>query len=126
MATFNPYSRAIKESINVDFRDRHSPQKVILCNRENKFYGEFIGTMNCCSVDFTGGRITDVELSNVSIYDASGKLWSLSSLSQRLADIYASMGVLSTGTIPTLSIQISANTERILELSTALGIGISS
>lgn len=49
MATFNPYSRAIKESINVDFRDRHSPQKVILCNRENKFYGEFIGTMNRCS-----------------------------------------------------------------------------
>ena len=41
--SYNPYTRAVKESINVDFEKRYSNQKVILCNRENEFYGTFIG-----------------------------------------------------------------------------------
>jgi uncharacterized protein YjbI with pentapeptide repeats len=74
MATFNPYNSSIKESINVDFKDRHSPQKVILCNRENQFYGTFYGRLNACSVDINGGIIKNATLSNVNLggIDLSG------------------------------------------------------
>ena len=85
MANFNSYDKAIKESINVDFRDRHSAQKVILCNRENRFYGEFIGTMTAENVSISGGALTNVTLSNVVILYDDGKPLYLSSITETVS-----------------------------------------
>lgn len=100
MATFNPYNRAVKESINVDTKDRHSPQKVILCNRENKFFGEFIGKMRTSNLELSGvvnsenaiirdgiisgGIIVDSKLSNIAIDGLSNLL---STLGGELSDL---------------------------------------
>jgi len=73
MSSFNPYTKAVKEAINVDFTTRQSPQKVILCNRQNKFYGEFIGKITATEgMVISSGVFTDVDLSNVTIYDSEG------------------------------------------------------
>lgn len=87
MATFNPYNKAVKESINVDYKDRHSAQKVILCNRENKFFGEFVGIAKFNDIDVTGGQLANVNLSNVSIYAADGRVLHLSSLAEDLEKV---------------------------------------
>lgn len=87
MATFNPYNKAVKESINVDYKDRHSAQKVILCNRENKFFGEFIGIAKFNNIDVTGGQLANVNLSNVSIYAADGSVLHLSSIAEDLEKV---------------------------------------
>jgi hypothetical protein len=92
MATFNPYNRAVKESINVDSKDRHSPQKVILCNRENKFFGEFIGKVRTQNVEISGGILTDVTLSNAVICDDNGVI-DLSAISNKLTEIDAVLDV---------------------------------
>ena len=120
MATFNPYNKAIKESINVDFKDRVSPQKVILCNRENKFYGEFIGHLNSDSIDIKGGKLTNVTLSNVIICDAEGHEYNLSSLQKVLGDIEAEFSEFSDGVVPYISAEISGNAEDIFKLSSML------
>lgn len=91
MANFNIFNRAIKESINVDFRDRHSPQKVILCNRENEFYGRFFGEINGTLGVLSGGKVglTNVDLSGVRLFDSEGKPIDLSSVTQAVEDFRA-------------------------------------
>ena len=95
MATFNPYNKAVKESINVDYKDRHSAQKVILCNRENKFFGEFIGIAKFNDIDVTGGQLANVNLSNVSIYANDGSVIHLSSLAEDLKVVEVDFPIIS-------------------------------
>lgn len=120
MATFNPYNKAIKESINVDFKDRHSPQKVILCNRENQFYGEFIGTIKGNGIDLNGGKISNVELSNVSIYDDEGNVVHLSSLAKDLTNIKADIHYISSEAIPSVWLAIEGLSGNISSLNGGL------
>ena len=87
MANLNPYDKAVKESINVDFKTRMSPQKVILCNRENQFYGKFVGKAQFEDVDIKGGTLQDVALSNVAIYDTDGNRVDLSVISEQIAEL---------------------------------------
>lgn len=115
MATFNPYNRAVKESINVDSKDRHSPQKVILCNRENKFFGEFIGKVRTSDVEISGGVLTDVTLSNAVICDKNGVL-DLSGISQKLTEIDAVLDV----DVPAISSMAETNASSIQELCSAI------
>ena len=129
--TYNPYTRAVKESINVDFENRYSNQKVILCNRENKFYGTFIGLIKDSQFELSGGTLTDVRLSNVVILDSEGKEINLSRINERLEDIYYNLDVISSSlkttisdTIPAISIElnsaISANSVDISSLFSKL------
>lgn len=112
MATFNPYKNAVKESINVDSIDRHSPQKVILCNRGNKFYGEFIGKIDTHDVQISGGVLTNVTLSNAVICDDNGVI-DLSSIGKKLIEIGAVIDV----DIPAISSLAENNASAIQELS---------
>lgn len=129
--SYNPYTRAVKESINVDFENRYSNQKVILCNRENKFYGTFIGLIKDSQFELSGGTLTDVRLSNVVILDSEGKEINLSRINERLEDIYYNLDVISSSlkttisdTIPAISIElnsaISANSVDISSLFSKL------
>lgn len=121
MATFNPFNKSIKESINVDFKDRHSPQKVILCNRENQFYGEFVGAVKATELDVDGGTFSNVQLSNVSLIDKDGKEWDLSQINQDITDLKAEIHQIKEDQMITaLCVEISGNTELIRKLSADL------
>ena len=117
MSTFNPYNRAIKESINVDFRDRHSMQKVILCNRENQFYGEFIGTIKANGATITDGVLSGVSLYDSVLYDKEGHAIELTKLAE---DIYAISDAIFE-TLPKLSADISDLSTSLSTLSAECG-----
>ena len=94
MSSFNPYTKATKEAVNVDFTTRQSPQKVILCNRQNKFYGEFIGKVTATEgMVISSGVFTGVDLSNVTIYDSEGREIDLRDLSKTMRDVSAYLQV---------------------------------
>jgi len=112
MSTFNPYNRAIKESINVDFRDRHSMQKVILCNRENQFYGEFIGIIKANGATITNGILSNVSLYNTVLYDKEGNPIDLTQMAE---DMYAISDAIFE-TIPYLSGKIDELSSNIIQL----------
>ena len=116
MATFNPYTRATKETINVDFNDRHSPQKVILCNRENQFYGTFTGKVNTHDVNINGGLLSGVVLSDCTICDKNG-IVDISKIADSLANICAIVDM----DIPEISALARQNESSIVELSDAVG-----
>ena len=65
MATYTPpYPPKVKESINVDFKDRWTAQKVKFINRENEFYGNFYGVLNLSTTNVSGFIIDDSEFNN--------------------------------------------------------------
>ena len=65
MATYTPpYPPKVKESINVDFKDRWTAQKVKFINRENEFYGTFYGVLNLSTTNVSGFIIDDSEFNN--------------------------------------------------------------
>lgn len=131
MDTFNPYNRAIKETINVDFRDRHSAQKVILCNRENRFYGEFIGTMSAENVNINKGMLTNVSLSNVVILYGDGEQLYLSSITDKISEFEATLDNFKEVVLPSIlsiansvSSQLSSVELSIYQLGTNLSDAI--
>lgn len=118
MSSFNPYTKAVKEAINVDFTTRQSPQKVILCNRQNKFYGEFIGKITATEgMVISSGVFTDVDLSNVTIYDSEGQEIDLKDLSKTMRGISAYLQV----DLPEICALAIENSSRIDELSATAG-----
>lgn len=108
MANFNPYDKAIKESINVDFRDRHSAQRVILCNRGNIFYGEFIGALSANDVTIRKGMISNATLSNVILLNPDGTELHLSDVTDKVVNFERKLEYFELSLIPDLSSNISS------------------
>ena len=59
MNTYTDLKNKLKETINVDYRDRVTTQEVKFYNEANEYYGKFKGTI----------EIKDSELCNVTIYN---------------------------------------------------------
>lgn len=68
MSNFNKLDCIVKESIQVDAKGRFTPQKVRFINRENEFYGTFIG-----KAKINDSTLNNVELSNCVFYDEEGQ-----------------------------------------------------
>ena len=76
MSTYTDLHNRIKENLTMLRKpgskdDGMSPQKVILVNPENQFYGTFNGKMNVTSGILSGLKIIDSELEWVKLDDAS-------------------------------------------------------
>ena len=76
MSTYTDLHNRIKENLTILRKpgskdDGMSPQKVILVNPENQFYGTFNGKMNVTSGILSGLKIIDSELEGVKLDDAS-------------------------------------------------------
>ena len=67
MATFDNFNKIMEDTIRVDMKKRWTPQLVKFINNKNEFYGFFNGKLNA-----TGGTLSDVSLSNVSIFKSDG------------------------------------------------------
>lgn len=76
MSTYTDLHNRIKENLTILRKpgskdDGMSPQKVILVNPENQFYGTFNGKMNTTGGILSGLKIIDSELEGVKLDDAS-------------------------------------------------------
>lgn len=76
MSTYTDLHNRIKENLTILRKpgskdDGMSPQKVILVNPENQFYGTFNGEMNITGGILSGLKIIDSELEGVKLDDAS-------------------------------------------------------
>lgn len=76
MSTYTDLHNRIKENLTILRKpgskdDGMSPQKVILVNPENQFYGTFNGKMNITGGILSGLKIIDSELEGVKLDDAS-------------------------------------------------------
>lgn len=85
MSTYTDLHNRIKENLTILRKpgskdDGMSPQKVILVNPENEFYGTFNGKMNITSGTLSSLKIVDCELENVDLADATVDDVSLSEL----------------------------------------------
>lgn len=85
MSTYTDLHNRIKENLTILRRpgsksDGMSPQKVILINPENQFYGTFNGKMNITGGILSGLTIVDSELSGVELAGATVDGESLSEL----------------------------------------------
>lgn len=119
MATYTPpYPPKVKESINVDFKNRWTAQKVKFINRENEFYGTFYGTLNLSATnisgfiiddsDFNNGRITNSTLEKSFVITDSGEKISFNNIISSQNKISADIGKLFLR-INNLEDQVSAN-----------------
>ena len=120
MATYTPpYPPKVKESINVDFKDRWTAQKVKFINRENEFYGTFYGVLNLSTTNVSGFIIDDSEFNNGRINSStlSGS-YVLTENGEKISfdDIISSQNKLSND-INELDKKININDSRIDELS---------
>lgn len=75
MAIFDDVRRVIEDTIRVDMKKRWTPQVVKFISNKNEFYGTFNGKVNA-----DGGTITNIGLSNVTIYDTDGVSVSLNDI----------------------------------------------
>jgi hypothetical protein len=64
---FDDFRRVIEDTIRVDMKKRWTPQLVKFINNKNEFYGFFNGEISA-----TGGFLSDVNLSNITIYKSDG------------------------------------------------------
>lgn len=76
MSTYTDLHNRIKENLTILRKpgskdDGMSPQKVILINPENEFYGTFNGKVNITSGTLSGLKIVDCELENVDLAGAT-------------------------------------------------------
>lgn len=62
MSTYTDLHNRVQESINVDYVTRKTPQKVILANKENEYYGTFHGQVDIENIDVNGGTISGVTI----------------------------------------------------------------
>lgn len=103
MATFTPCNNKRTESIVVDFKDRHTAQKVILCNRENLFYGRFIGVLTANEIDVRSGILSNVTLYNAVIRDSSGNEVVLSDINENINEFKELLSSFQLSVLPGLS-----------------------
>ncbi len=68
MATFNDLNRVMEDTIRVDMKKRWTPQEVKFINNKNEYYGTFHG-----KIESTGATLTNVDLSNATIYNDQGE-----------------------------------------------------
>lgn len=64
---FDDFRRVMEDTIRVDMKKRWTPQLVKFINNKNEFYGFFNGEISA-----TGGFLSDVCLSNITIYKPDG------------------------------------------------------
>lgn len=84
MATFNDLNRVMEDTIRVDMKKRWTPQEVKFINNKNEYYGTFHG-----KIESTGATLTNVDLSNATIYNDQGEkieINDLLKLEQRVTD----------------------------------------
>lgn len=135
MATYTPpYPPKVKESINVDFKDRWTAQKVKFINRENEFYGTFYGTLNLSATNISGfiiddsefnnGRITNSTLANSFVITDSGEQISFDSIISSQNRMSADVGKLFIR-INNLEDQVSANYKSIEDIYKKITGGLS-
>lgn len=89
MGTFNDLRRVMEDTIRVDMKKRWTPQEVKFVNNKNEYFGTFHG-----KVDSTGATLTNVELSNATIYDDKGQKVEINSvlkLNDRVNEIEGSV-----------------------------------
>lgn len=101
MATFDDFKRVIKETVQVDSKERFTPQEVKFINRKNEFYGKFIGEAKIYGLSADGSylkdaTIVDTKLSNVSLYASDGTVISLSDIADQLYFMGQDIGTLSS------------------------------
>lgn len=69
MSTYTDLHNKVKESVNVDFRSRVTPQKVRMLNEENEYWGTFKGTMVADGIEVKGGVLNDVQINHSTLSD---------------------------------------------------------
>ena len=82
MATFDDFRNVMEDTIRVDMKKRWTPQLVKFINNKNEFYGFFNGNINA-----TSGSLTDVSLSNVTIYNQDGSELDLNTVIETIDNI---------------------------------------
>lgn len=82
MSVFTPDSNIVKETINVNYSDRRTAQKVIFINRENEYYGTTKGKL-----DTNGGIVKNATLSACNVIDRSGNRVDLGEIVTKLDDV---------------------------------------
>lgn len=86
MATFSP-DTTVKETVNVNYHDRITGQKVVMINRENEFYGTFKGVSELSGSTFVDPTIEGGTLHGTKIVDDDGKVLNLSEYAQAIYDL---------------------------------------
>ena len=86
MATFSP-DTTVKETVNVNYHDRITGQKVVMINRENEFYGTFKGVSELSGSTFVDPTIEGGTLHGTKIVDDDGKALNLSEYAQAIYDL---------------------------------------
>jgi hypothetical protein len=103
MATFNDLNRVMEDTIRVDMKKRWTPQEVKFINNKNEYYGTFHG-----KIESTGATLTNVDLSNATIYNDQGEkieINDLLKLEQRVTDAEDNITELQTN-VEVLSIDV--------------------
>lgn len=94
MATFDDLNRVMEDTLRVDMKKRWTPQEVKFINDKNEFFGTFHG-----KIESTGATLTNVDLSNATIYNDQGEkieINDLLKLEQRVTDAESNIAELST------------------------------
>ena len=86
MATFSP-DTTVKETVNVNYHDRITGQKVVMINRENEFYGTFKGVAELSGTTLVNPTIEGGTLHGTKIVDDEGKAVNLSDYAQSIVDL---------------------------------------
>lgn len=67
MSTYTDLHNKVKETINVDYHNRITPQKVKFLNEENEYWGTLKGNISAEDININGGKIENVSLANVKL-----------------------------------------------------------
>lgn len=73
MSTYTDLHNRVKETLNVDFHSRITPQRARFLNEENEYWGTFSGTLSADDIDVNGGTLTNVKVNHATLSDVTLK-----------------------------------------------------
>ena len=117
MSTYTDLHNKVKETINVDFHNRITPQKAKFLNEENEYWGTFKGTMAVENVTIKGGTIEDATIKSSILVDP------MISSSQGVLDLgqmKAELDDISCSVLPEIRSDINEISGRVLSADRAL------
>lgn len=67
MSTYTDLHNKVKETLNVDYHNRITPQKVKFLNEENEYWGTLKGNISAEDIYINGGVIQNIDLKDVKL-----------------------------------------------------------
>ena len=121
MATFAP-NTTVKETINVDYTTRITPQKVAFINRENEYYGSFHGVAEISGSTLKDPNIVGGTFTGTKFVDDEGKEVDLTRYAQSIVDLEEAVDDLSGAIDSRMPEGVPELVEKVHKLSGDLGL----